>query len=192
MRPCPTLADWLPPGHFSVFSRRPSILVLCFCSQCKLLPRIHSLSAHRIPRYYTRDEQPLRMGIWIGSAGLGYVISGIASFGIGHINASLENWKLIFLIWGAITTAWGLVLIFLLPGSPLKTKFLTNHERALALNRVKVNNTGIENKEFKMKQFYEALSDMKTWLLFLFAVASNSPNGGLTTVRPNQSPAVLC
>lgn len=123
------------------------------------------------------------MGIWIGSAGLGYVISGIASFGIGHIHASLENWKLIFLIWGAITTAWGLVLVFFLPGSPLKTKFLTDHERVLALNRVKVNNTGIENREFKMKQLYEALSDMKTWFLFLFAVASNSPNGGLTTVR---------
>jgi MFS transporter, ACS family, allantoate permease len=28
-------------------------------------------------QYYSRKEQPLRMGIWIGSAGLGYVIAGI-------------------------------------------------------------------------------------------------------------------
>jgi ACS family allantoate permease-like MFS transporter len=122
------------------------------------------------------------MGIWIGSAGLGYVISGIASFGIGHIDSYLDSWRLIFLIWGAITTGWGVVLVFLLPGSPLDAKFLTEHERALAVNRVKANNTGIENRRFKMKQFVEAMLDLKTWLLFLFAVTSNSPNGGLTTV----------
>lgn len=29
----------------------------------------------------------------------------------------------------------------------------------------------------------EAMLDMKTWLLFLFALTSNSPNGELTSVR---------
>lgn len=123
------------------------------------------------------------MGIWIGSAGLGYIIAGISSFGIGHIHSSISSWRLIFLIWGSITFSWGIVLLFLLPGSSVHAKFLTEHERALAVDRVKSNNTGIENKEFKVKQLYEALLDVKTWLLFLFAVASNAPNGGLTNVR---------
>jgi MFS transporter, ACS family, allantoate permease len=122
------------------------------------------------------------MGIWIGSAGLGYVISGISSFGIGHIQSRLDSWRLIFLIWGAITFAWGLLLAFLLPGSPLTAKFLSESERSLAVDRVKTNNTGIENKHFKKSQFVEAITDLKTWLLFIFAVTSNSPNGGLTTV----------
>lgn len=122
------------------------------------------------------------MGIWVGSAGLGYIISGISSFGIGHINASLASWRFIFLIWGAITTAWGIILACLLPGSPLTARFLTDRERKLAIDRIKSNNTGIENKTFKTHQFLEAILDLKTWLLFLFAVASNSPNGGLTTV----------
>lgn len=134
--------------------------------------------------YYERHEQPLRMGIWIGSAGLGYVIAGIASFGIGHIQSSFASWKLLFIIWGAITTAWGVVLLFLLPGSPLTTKFLNEHERTLVINRVKDNGTGIENRAFKWVQFKEAVLDLKTWLLFLFAVTSNSPNGGLTSVFP--------
>lgn len=131
------------------------------------------------------------MGIWVGSAGLGYIISGITSFGIGHIDASLASWRIIFLIWGAITTTWGIVLACLLPGSPLKARFLTDHERALAIDRVKSNNTGIENNIFKMKQFIEALLDPKTWLLFLFAVASNSPNGGLTTVSWIRTPFIV-
>ncbi|KAH9907076.1 major facilitator superfamily transporter [Xylariomycetidae sp. FL2044] len=133
--------------------------------------------------YYERKEQPLRMGIWIGSAGLGYVISGIASFGIGHIEGSLQSWRLIFLIWGSLTTAWGVILFVTLPGSPLTTSFLTEVERAMVVGRVQKNGTGIENRKFKVAQFVEAILDLKTWLLFLFAVASNSPNGGLTTFQ---------
>ncbi|KKY17689.1 putative allantoate permease [Phaeomoniella chlamydospora] len=133
--------------------------------------------------YYKRSEQPLRMGIWIGSAGLGYVISGIASYGIGHIHSSLASWRLLFIIWGAITTAWGCILLFTLPGSPLTTKFLKEHERVLVVDRIKENGTGVENKHFKKDQFFEAMLDIKTWLLFLFAVTSNSPNGGLTSFQ---------
>ena len=57
--------------------------------------------------FYKRIEQPLRMGIWIGSAGLGYIVAGIASFGIGHIGGSLPSWRYMFLFWGAVTFLWG-------------------------------------------------------------------------------------
>ncbi|KAL4946053.1 major facilitator superfamily domain-containing protein [Aspergillus oleicola] len=139
--------------------------------------------------YYSRREQPLRMGIWIGSAGLGYVIAGIASFGIGHIKSAIASWRLLYIIWGAVTLAWGVVLLVLLPGSPVgsgKTfgvPFLSETERGLVVERVRGNGTGVENKLFKWGQFWEAMRDMKTWLLFLFAVASNSPNGGLTSFQ---------
>ncbi|CZS75357.1 unnamed protein product [Fusarium graminearum] len=133
--------------------------------------------------YYKRTEQPLRMGIWIGSAGVGYIIAGIASFGIGHINSSLDSWRALFIIWGSITVAWGVVLLFCLPGAPMRAKFLTPDERARVVARVKDNGTGIENKHFKMPQFWEAMFDLKTWLLFLFALTSNSPNGGLSAFQ---------
>ncbi|KAH7374625.1 allantoate permease [Plectosphaerella cucumerina] len=133
--------------------------------------------------YYTRKEQPLRMGIWIGSAGLGYVVAGIVTFGIGHIDGSIASWRILFLFWGAITVAWGVVLHIWLPDSPLRTKFLSEREKTLVIDRVKDNGTGMEDKRFKWPQFWEAMMDLKTWLLFAFAVASNSPNGGLTTFQ---------
>ncbi|KAJ4264216.1 hypothetical protein NW762_005410 [Fusarium torreyae] len=133
--------------------------------------------------YYTRREQPLRMGIWIGSAGVGYIIAGIASFGIGHIKSALSSWRVLFIIWGAITVSWGTILLFLLPGAPMRAKFLTPDERAQVVARVKNNGTGIENKHFKTSQFWEAMRDLKTWLLFLFALTSNSPNGGLSAFQ---------
>lgn len=133
--------------------------------------------------WYKRIEQPLRMGIWIGSAGIGYVISGIASFGIGHIHGVISSWKTMFLIWGSVTTAWGIALWFLLPGSPVQAGFLNEDERKRVIDRIKTNGTGIESKVFKWSQCKEALLDLKTWLLFVFAVTSNSPNGGLTTFQ---------
>ncbi|QGI76764.1 hypothetical protein CEK25_001670 [Fusarium fujikuroi] len=133
--------------------------------------------------YYMRKEQPLRMGIWIGSAGMGYIIAGIASFGIGHVKSALPSWRVLFIIWGSITVAWGVILLFLLPGAPMRAKFLTADEKARVISRVKGNGTGIENKHFKMAQFWEAMVDMKTWLLFLFALTSNSPNGGLSAFQ---------
>ncbi|KAH6670419.1 major facilitator superfamily transporter [Halenospora varia] len=133
--------------------------------------------------WYKRSEQPLRMGIWIGLAGIAYVIAGITSFGIGHIQSSLPSWRIMFLIWGTITTAWGVVLLLFLPNNPLTAKFLSTDEKLGVVNRIKDNGTGMENRHFKRAQFIEALLDPKTWLLFIFAVTSNAPNGGLTTFQ---------
>ncbi|TDZ32609.1 putative transporter [Colletotrichum spinosum] len=134
--------------------------------------------------YYERREQPLRMGVWVGSAGVGYIAAGIVSFGIGHIShGAMASWRILFLFWGGLTVAWGVLMLVFLPGSPLTTNFLSEREKALVVNRVKTNGTGVENKQFKWPQFKEALTDTKTWLLFLFAVASNCPNGGLTTFQ---------
>lgn len=132
--------------------------------------------------YYERSQQPLRMGIWIGSAGLGYIIAGIASFGLGHIHGVIHSWQVLFLFWGSITVLYGIFLVFFLPDSPLRAKFLSEEERIMVVDNVKTNSTGVENRKFKWPQIFEAICDPKTWLLFVFAVASNSPNGGLTVV----------
>lgn len=85
------------------------------------------------------------------------VIAGIASFGIGHIGGSLTSWRYIFLIWGAITTAWGFVILVFLPDSPLKAGFLSEAERKALVDRVRENETGIEDKNWKMDQVSRCL-----------------------------------
>lgn len=49
------------------------------------------------------------------------------------------------------------------------------------MERVKTNNTGMEDKTIKWYQVRECLLDPKTWLLALFSLAQNIPNGGLVT-----------
>jgi len=65
---------------------------------------------------------------------------------------------------------------------PVTARFISDAERIAEIDRIKDNRTGFEDRKFKKEQFVEAMLDLETWLLFLFAVTSNSPNGGLTTV----------
>lgn len=48
---------------------------------------------------WTRDEQPLRMCIWLGCNGISLMLGSGISWGLGHThNASLEPFQLIFLV----------------------------------------------------------------------------------------------
>jgi ACS family allantoate permease-like MFS transporter len=45
-----------------------------------------------------------------------------------------------------MTILWGVVLAFILPDSPLQENFMKGKEKYIALDRVKRNMTGIENR----------------------------------------------
>jgi MFS family permease len=55
-------------------------------------------------RWYTRKEQPVRIGIWFSAQGLGVGAGGLLGYAIGHVKGSLPSWKYEFLIIGALCT----------------------------------------------------------------------------------------
>ena len=80
-------------------------------------------------------------------------------------------------ILGAITGAFSLTVLFLFPDSPDSAWFLSRRERVQAVLRTKGNHAGIENKIWKRTQFYEALTDWKTWMFTLHAFCQEIGNG---------------
>ncbi|PYI07560.1 MFS general substrate transporter [Aspergillus sclerotiicarbonarius CBS 121057] len=133
--------------------------------------------------FYTRQEQPVRQSAWFFGNCIAVLLGGLIAYGIGHIHTSMEHWKLFFLILGAITSAYALVLFVFLPDSPAKAVFLKKNERAIAIQRTLKNKTGVlDNGKFKWSQARQALTDPQTWLLVLNSFPSNLANGGLTTV----------
>lgn len=52
--------------------------------------------------WYTRKQQPIRIGIWFAAQGLGTAAGGLLGYGIGHIKGALPSWKYEFLIIGAL------------------------------------------------------------------------------------------
>lgn len=130
--------------------------------------------------WYTRRQQPVRIGLWYTANGFGIAIGGLLGFGIGQIRGALPSWKYEFIIIGALCCAWGVVLALVLPDSPVSARQLSERERRIAVERLSGNQTGVENKTFKRYQLVEALTDLKTWLFFLLAVLGNTPNGGIS------------
>ncbi|KAH7403005.1 major facilitator superfamily domain-containing protein [Cadophora sp. MPI-SDFR-AT-0126] len=131
--------------------------------------------------WYTVGEQPLRLESYYSTIGVATMFSGLIGYGVGHINTGLAKWQYIFLIFGAITTAWGLIMLYLLPDSPSTTRFFTPYERGIAVERVVTNKQGIKNRVFKPYQAVQMIKDPKTWILFIMAASAQIPTAAVTS-----------
>jgi MFS family permease len=130
--------------------------------------------------WYTRKEQPIRIGLWYTANGFGIAVGGLVGYGIGHLKSSLPSWRYEFIIIGACCAVWGIVVFLFLPDSPVKNRYFTEREKRTIILRLQENQTGIETKVFKWKQAKEALMDPKTYAFFLITMFANIPNGGLS------------
>ncbi|KAF5386907.1 hypothetical protein D9615_001594 [Tricholomella constricta] len=142
--------------------------------------------------FYTRQEQTRRVGYWFLMNGMGVIFLGLIAFGLIHSKVGIlesrvplsiltnliqtsnfQPWQWLMIITGLVTLLVSVTFWFFFPDSPVSARFLTTEERAKAVQRIKVNQAGIENKHWKRDQFIEAFRDPKTWLLALFVASSN-------------------
>ncbi|EXJ86942.1 hypothetical protein A1O3_03896 [Capronia epimyces CBS 606.96] len=132
--------------------------------------------------WYTRKEQPLRIGLWYTANGAGIALGGLLGYGIGHIRGALASWRYEFLIIGALCCIWGIVIGIFMPDSPVTAKFLNQREKRIAVERLKSNQTGtpLADSPWQRYQVVEAFSDIKLYLFFLLGVVGNIPNGGIS------------
>ena len=61
-----------------------------------------------------------------------------------------------------------------MPDSPVHANFLTKEERIAALERVRDDQGGTENKTLKKYQVVEAFTDIRAWLIVLATMLSMS------------------
>jgi MFS family permease len=69
--------------------------------------------------WYTIEEQPIRIGYWSTFLGLANSFGGLLGYAIGNVHGSLDQWRYQFIIVGAFSSAWGLIMYFLLAESPV-------------------------------------------------------------------------
>ncbi|GJJ14247.1 hypothetical protein Clacol_008511 [Clathrus columnatus] len=120
--------------------------------------------------FYTRKEQNKRIGCWFLADGASHIVIGFLSFGVLHIHhSSIEPWQWLMIITGLITFILAIIFWVFFPNSPIDAWFLSPEERRIAVERIKVNQTGIGNKLFKYDQMVECLKDPKTWIFALIS-----------------------
>jgi MFS family permease len=131
--------------------------------------------------WYTNKEQPLRLEAYYCTNGIATMFGGLMGYAVGHINSGLERWQYVFIIFGSISVAWGIISLIWLPDLPATAKFLDPQEKKIAVNRVAHNRQGVKNQYFKKYQAIQCIKDPKTWILFIMAVGAQIPNSALTS-----------
>ncbi|KAK7031408.1 MFS general substrate transporter [Favolaschia claudopus] len=133
--------------------------------------------------WYTREQQPIRIGYWYCANGIGIGLGGLLGFAIAFndpltIVTGLPSWKYEFIIIGALCCSWAIFMWIFIPDSPYQTHWFTRAERLIIVSRKRDDQTGTDNRHWDPSQAIEAFIDIKTYLFFLFGFTANVPNGG--------------
>ncbi|KAF8869064.1 major facilitator superfamily domain-containing protein [Infundibulicybe gibba] len=134
--------------------------------------------------WWRRREQTMRLSMWMAMGGVAGMIGSLLSYGLAHIHGPLRSYQIIFLFIGLLTVGLSPIILFVLPDSPVKAKFLSRDEKIIALARLRANNQGTESKVWKWDQVGELIVDPKTYLWFLLPFVAAVPYGGISAFGP--------
>ncbi|KAH8588224.1 allantoate permease-like protein [Bisporella sp. PMI_857] len=135
--------------------------------------------------WWRRSEQTNRNASWYAMNGVTNIIGSLLAYGLGHISSgSLHSYQIIFLFCGLVTVVFSVVVFIYLPDSPMDAKFLNDHDKVVAVERLRDNQMGIVSTQWKWEHVFECLLDIKTWCWFCLITSISIPSGGITTFGP--------
>ncbi|KAF6830607.1 allantoate permease [Colletotrichum musicola] len=130
--------------------------------------------------WYRREEQASRVTYWYMMNGAQQIVGGLLAYAFTNIKSGpLKSWQWLFLAYGVVSFLFGLFVLFWMPDSPMRAKCFTEQEKREMIERVRDNQTGIQNKTFKREQAIEALKDPQVWGYSLIALCTTLPTSGL-------------
>ncbi|KAI1401843.1 putative MFS transporter [Hypoxylon fuscum] len=130
--------------------------------------------------WYTKNEQSILTSLWYCMTGVQLMVGGLIAYGASHYQGhSLKSWQLLFLVLGCATCAWAVFIGWWLPDSPMKAKCFNEDQKRMMIERVRANETGIQNKTYKRYQMLEAIKDPVIWCYVMLQVTSTLVIGGL-------------
>ncbi|KAF3046888.1 hypothetical protein E8E12_005546 [Didymella heteroderae] len=121
--------------------------------------------------WYQKSEHATRTGLWVTMNGLAQIIGCLLMYGIGkNTSLTLDPWRTLFIVCGAMTAASGVAFFFLMPNGPNDAWFLNAREKEVLSMRMAKDREGGDKTSFSLRQLREALLDVKTWFVFAFGV----------------------
>ncbi|TVY44230.1 Thiamine pathway transporter [Lachnellula occidentalis] len=161
------------------FASLVALRVLLGCFESAVAPSLILVTG----MWYKKSEQPFRIGIWYLGTGCGTIVGALFSYGFQHYDGKVfRSWQIMFLVCGIITIAAGICVVLFLPDNPMTSR-LSHDEKIFAIERLRENKTGVENKTFKVNQAIECIMSPNTWLIILFTASSNVSNGAISSYQ---------
>ncbi|KAF3059659.1 hypothetical protein GL218_04814 [Daldinia childiae] len=134
--------------------------------------------------WWRRREQTVRTSYWYAMNGFTNMFGSLITYGLGHISSQLRSYQIIFLFFGIITVAFSFVMLAFMPDSPVEAKFLSDEDKLIAVERLRMNQMGVVSREWRNDHLKEALTDPKSWLWFALLFSISIPSGGISTFGP--------
>jgi sugar phosphate permease len=94
-------------------------------------------------------------------------------------NRAITGYQAIFITYGVFSVFWGAFVVWYLPDSPMRAKCFSEDDKRLMVERVRTNQTGLQNKKFRKEQAIEALKDPQIWCYCLIQICTTLPTSGL-------------
>ncbi|KAJ5241793.1 uncharacterized protein N7469_000120 [Penicillium citrinum] len=131
--------------------------------------------------WYKREEQAATVTYWYMMNGAQQVVGGLLAYCFTLIGRDkvLKSWQALFLTYGVISVFWGLFVIYWMPDSPMRAKCFSEEDKRLMVERLRSNQTGIQNRKFRAYQMWEAFRDPQTWCYCSVQVFTTLPTSGL-------------
>ncbi|KAH6885181.1 major facilitator superfamily domain-containing protein [Thelonectria olida] len=134
--------------------------------------------------FWRRREQPLRMSYWYAMNGFTNLFGSLITWGLAQLPFGLKPYQTIFIFFGSVTVLFSFVLFAYMPDSPAEAKFLSKHDKLIAIERLRMNQTGVMSREWRWDHLWETIGDPKTWLWFALIFSISVPSGGVASFGP--------
>ena len=75
------------------------------------------------------------------------VVGGLLAYCFTLLHSGpLKSWQALFIAYGGVAVLWGVFVGWWMPDSPMRAKCFTEEDKHLMVERVRVNQTGLQNK----------------------------------------------
>ncbi|KAG8626583.1 hypothetical protein KVT40_005528 [Elsinoe batatas] len=131
--------------------------------------------------WYKRNEQADAVTYWYMMNGGQQIVGGLLAYCFTLIpdGGPLNAWQAIFMAYGLFSVLWGVFVLFWMPDSPMRAKCFSEEDKALMIERVRANQTGLQNRKFRPEQVKEALMDPQCWCYGIIQLTTTLPTSGL-------------
>lgn len=132
--------------------------------------------------WYKRDEQAATISYWYMMNGGQQIVGGLLAYCFTLIKSPpspIKSWQAIFLAYGAISVCWGAFVLWWMPDSPMRAKCFNEEDKKLMIERVRSNQTGLQNRRFRKEQVWEAFKEPQMYCHMLIAICTTLPTSGL-------------
>jgi predicted MFS family arabinose efflux permease len=119
---------------------------------------------------------------WYCMNGMQQIVGGLLAylFSLPVVSSGkIASWQALFITLGCFSALWGVFVMLWMPDSAMSAKCFSEADKTLMIERVRGNQTGLQNRKWRTEQFKEALTDPQTYAYCLIALATTIPTSGL-------------